>query len=93
MSAWYLFSALGFYPVAPGSNQYSIGSPLVKEALLNFENGKTLLIKATNQTDKNVYVKRVTLNGKVLDRLYLTHAELMTGGVLLFDMSSKPTRK
>ncbi len=93
MSAWYLFTTLGFYPVAPGSDQYSLGSPLVKEALVTFENGNTLLIKVNNQSDKNVYVKSVKLNGKVVDRRYLTHTELIAGGTLTFDMSSRPSKK
>lgn len=92
MSAWYLFSALGFYPVAPGADQYAIGSPLVKEATLNLENGKTLNIKALNQSDKNVYVKSVTLNGKKLNNNFISHTALMNGGTLVFEMSSKPVR-
>jgi len=90
MSAWYLFSALGFYPVAPGSGQYALGSPLVKSAVIKLENGKTLTIEAKNQSEKNVYVSRATLNGKRIDRRYITHAELINGGVLLFQMDDKP---
>ena len=92
MSAWYLFSALGFYPVAPGNDRYSLGSPVVKSAVVRFENGKTLNILAEGQTEKNVYVSSVTLNGRRLDRRYITHAELMEGGRLVFRMSSTPTR-
>lgn len=90
MSAWYLFSALGFYPVAPGSDQYSLGSPVVKTATLKFENGRTLTIRAEDQSEKNVYVRRVTLNGKRLDRRYITHAELISGGTLVFEMDGVP---
>lgn len=86
MSAWYVFSALGFYPVCPGSNQYAIGSPMVKEASLHFENGKNLKISTSNQSAKNVYVKKVKLNGKQLNRNYLLHEELMSGGELEFFM-------
>ncbi|MGM0528905.1 MAG: GH92 family glycosyl hydrolase [Bacteroidota bacterium] len=89
MSAWYIFSALGFYPVCPGSNKYSIGSPLVKEAVINFENGKSLKIKAVNQGKENVYVDKVFLNGKELDRLYLTYSEIMSGGEMVFHMKSR----
>lgn len=92
MSAWYLFSALGFYPVAPGSDQYWLGSPLIKKAILNLDHGKILTIETTNQSDKNVYVKRVQLNGKPLNRRYLTHAELIAGGTLLFEMSNRPVK-
>ncbi len=89
MSAWYLFSALGFYPVAPGSGRFELGSPIIKTATLKFENGKTLTIEAANQSDKNVYVSSVELNGKKLDRRYITHSELMNGGKLVFRMSDK----
>jgi predicted alpha-1,2-mannosidase len=92
MSAWYLFSALGFYPVAPGSDQYSLGSPVVKTATIKLENGRTLTIRAENQGEKNVYVKSVTVNGKRLDRRYLTHSELMGGGTIVFQMSGEPPR-
>jgi len=92
MSAWYIFSSLGFYPVAPGSDRYAIGSPKVKEAVLNLENGKTFTIIAKNQSPKNVYVSKMELNGKVLDRTYLTHKEIMDGGQLIFYMSSKPKK-
>jgi putative alpha-1,2-mannosidase len=92
MSAWYLFSALGFYPVAPGSDQYSLGSPVVKNAVIKLENGRTLKIDTKDQSAKNVYVKRATLNGKRIDRPYITHAELMGGGTLVFQMDDEPTR-
>jgi predicted alpha-1,2-mannosidase len=92
MSAWYIFTSLGFYPVAPGSADYALGSPLVKSATLTFENGNKLNIIATNQSDKNVYVKSVTLNGKKLDR-FIKYDELIKGGKLEFEMSSKPVRK
>ena len=88
MSAWYLFSALGFYPVAPGSDRYALGSPAIKSAVLKLENGRTLTIEAVNQSDKNVYVKRVAVNGKTLSRNYIAHAEIMAGGKIVFEMSS-----
>jgi predicted alpha-1,2-mannosidase len=93
MSAWYIFSAMGFYPVAPGSDQYVFGAPYLPHILLHLENGKNLEIKAEGLSDKNCYVKSVTLNGKKLERLYITHAELMEGGVLEYEMSSKPSKK
>ncbi len=90
MSAWYLFSALGFYPVAPGSGQYALGSPVVKTAVLRLENGRSLSIEATDQSEKNVYVKRVVLNGRPLNRSYLTFEEINAGGKIVFEMSDKP---
>ncbi len=90
MSAWFLFSSLGFYPVAPGSENYALGSPAIKTAILKFENGKSLTIEALNQSDKNVYVERVAINGKPLNRNYITHREIMNGGKLTFTMSDKP---
>lgn len=93
MSAWYIFSALGFYPVAPGSPVYQIGSPAVSAASLRLENGKQFSIEAKDQNEKNVYVKKIELNGKLLNRLYLTHEEIMAGGKLVFYMSSKPVKQ
>lgn len=92
MSAWYIFSALGFYPVAPGSNQYWLGSPLVERAKINLENGKTITLVVKNQGEKNVYLKQVKLNGNPLNRLYLTHEELMNGGQLEVEMTAKVKR-
>jgi predicted alpha-1,2-mannosidase len=89
MSAWYLFSTLGFYPIAPGSGQYSLGSPAIKTATLVLENGKTFSIEAKNQSERNVYVQKVELNGKVLDRLYITHEEIMKGGTIVFYMRAR----
>jgi len=89
MSAWYIFSALGFYPVAPGSTEYSIGSPLVKSASIQLPNGKTFRIETKNQSDKNVYVKKITLNGKVLDGYILKHEDIVSGGELVFFMGSE----
>jgi predicted alpha-1,2-mannosidase len=88
MSAWYLFSALGFYPVAPASGQYQLGSPSVKTAVLHLENGKTLTIEAKDQSSENVYVKKVVLNGRTLDRRYVTFDDITRGGRLVFFMSN-----
>ncbi len=93
MSAWYIFSALGFYPVAPGSDQYAITSPAVRSASINLENGKTFTIEAKNQKDKNVYIQKMELNGKSLNRTYLTHAEITRGGKLTLYLGSKPNKK
>jgi predicted alpha-1,2-mannosidase len=93
MSAWYIFSSLGFYPVAPGSDEYSLGSPLVNNATLTLENGKTFTVEAMNQSDKNVYVKKVLLNGKPLNSLFIKHADITNGSKITFYMSPKPTKK
>jgi predicted alpha-1,2-mannosidase len=88
MSAWYIFSAMGFYPVAPGSTDYVMGSPLVKSATINLENGNTFSIEVKNQSDKNVYVKKMMLNGKPLEGFILKHEDIMKGGVLVFYMGN-----
>lgn len=89
MSAWYIFSSLGFYPVAPASDQYWLGSPAVKSAVVKVAASKTFTVEAKNQSDKNVYVQKVELNGKVLNRRYITHAEVVNGGTLTFYMGGK----
>ena len=93
MSAWYIFSALGFYPVTPGSNQYALGSPLIKKATLTLENGKKLVISSENQSKENVYVEKLTINGQEIDRNYVLHDELINGGELVFIMSNQPKKK
>lgn len=92
MSAWYIFSALGFYPVCPGSDQYIIGSPLVKDAVIRLENGNTFSVKAQNYSDKNVYVKSMKLNGTPYKKTFITHSDLVNGGELVFEMSNKPNK-
>jgi predicted alpha-1,2-mannosidase len=89
MSAWYIFTALGFYPVAPGSDQYALGSPALDAATITLENGHVFAIRAINQSPKNVYVSKVTLNGQPVNRHYITHEEIMNGGELVFYMSAK----
>ncbi|WP_167613380.1 GH92 family glycosyl hydrolase [Maribellus sediminis] len=90
MSAWYIFSSLGFYPVLPGSDEYALGSPMVKSATLKLDNGKTLKIEAVNQSPENVYVEKVELNGEVLNSLSIKHSYIINGGELKFYMSDKP---
>jgi len=87
MSAWYVFSALGFYPVCPGSDQYAIGSPLVMNAKLNLENGNKLIIEVKNQKPENVYVEKVVINGKELKRNYLIHSDIVGNNRIIFYMS------
>lgn len=89
MSAWYIFSSLGFYPVAPGSVDYALGSPAVKSAVLQLENGKTFTIEAKNQSDNNVYVQKVLLNGKPIKDFILRHSEILEGGKLVFYMGPR----
>lgn len=93
MSAWYILSSLGFYPVAPSSDQYAFGSPTIENAVLKLENGKEFIIDVKNQSAENVYVKSVILNGKRLNRLYITHSEIIQGGSLIFNMSSVHPKK
>lgn len=93
MSAWYIFSSLGFYPVAPGSDEYALGSPLVKKAVFNLENGKQFEVETVNQSDKNVFVNKVLLNGKQLNKPFLKHSDVINGGKITFYMSSKPNKK
>jgi len=90
MSAWYIFSSFGFYPVAPGSTEYALGSPALDEATINLENGKTFTIIAEDQSDTNVFVEKVELNGKALTRPFIDHSDLLKGGELRFYMSNKP---
>lgn len=93
MSAWYIFSSLGFYPVCPGSGQYAIGTPSVKEGKLQLKDGKVLTVKANNLSDKNIYIQSVKLNGKPVNTTILTNAELNQGGELVFEMGGKPNKK
>ncbi len=93
MSAWYVFSTMGFYPVTPGTDQYVLGSPFAEMVTLNLENGRKFTVSAEGLSDKNVYVRRVLLNGQPLDRAYITHGEITAGGELVFEMSSKPNKE
>ncbi|NJY61871.1 glycoside hydrolase family 92 protein [Salinimicrobium sp. CDJ15-81-2] len=91
-SAWYVFSALGFYPVTPASDQYVIGAPLFKKVTLQLENGNTIILNAPNNSDKNRYIQKMTYNGEAYSKNWLSHSELMKGAVINFDMGSKPNR-
>ncbi len=90
MSAWFVFTSLGFYPVAPGSNEYVIGRPFVDRAVLHLPNGRTITVVAEHLSSTNTFVQAITLNGKPLDRTIIRHDELMAGGELHFFMSPKP---
>ena len=91
-SAWYVFSAMGFYPVAPGTGEYAIGSPLFKKITLTLENGKKFEIDAPQNSDENIYLNKVTLNGAVYDKNYITHTTFLKGGKLQFDMTKAPNK-
>lgn len=93
MSAWYLFSALGFYPVCPGDVNYQLGSPLVETAKIHLENGNQIEIIAKNQSAKNVYVKNVKWNGVLINDYKISHLEMIKGGKLEFEMSAKPNKR
>ncbi|UOX32898.1 GH92 family glycosyl hydrolase [Flavobacterium sediminilitoris] len=93
MSAWYIFSSLGFYPVNPGSTEYSIGSPSIKSAIISLEDGNKFTIKTINNNDKNIYVNKIKLNGKLINTLSLRHQDIENGSELIFYMSSKPNKK
>ena len=89
MSAWLLFTSLGFYPVAPGSNEYVIGRPFVNEATLHLPNGKQFRVIAEGLSSSNAFIQSVTLNGIPIDRMFLRHREVMAGGELRFVMKPK----
>lgn len=90
MSAWYIFTALGFYPVTPASDEYAIGRPFVPRAAIHLPNGRTFTVVAEHLDDAHPYVGAVTLDGKPLDRVYLRHADILAGGELRFVMQAKP---
>lgn len=93
MSAWYLFTAMGFYPVCPGTDQYVLGAPYLPYMQINLENGKKFAVRAPKVSDTNRYVQSVTLNGQPLKRAYITQDEIMAGGELNFVMGPKPNKK
>ncbi|QNE39196.1 glycoside hydrolase family 92 protein [Hymenobacter sp. NBH84] len=91
-SAWYVFTALGFYPVCPGTDQYVLGAPLFPKATLHLPSGKDIVLNAPKNSDQNRYVNQLTMNGKVYDKNWLSHEELMKGATLDFDMTSTPNK-
>ncbi|WEK36069.1 MAG: GH92 family glycosyl hydrolase [Candidatus Pseudobacter hemicellulosilyticus] len=93
MSAWYVFSALGFYPVNPANGVYDIGSPLVKQAVLQLPGGKTFTVKVNRKNGQDLYIQSVRLNGKIYTLNTITHADLLKGGVLEFSMGAQPAAK
>jgi len=93
MSAWYILSALGFYPVSPGSGAYVLGSPAVDKATLRLPGGKTFVMEAKNNSPQNVYIQLATLNGRPYSRAYLLHRDIVAGGSLALVMGPRPNRE
>ena len=93
MSAWYIFSGIGFYPVAPADLNYYIGSPSFKQSIIKLENGKIFTVKANHVSAKNKYIQSVSLNEKPYNKLYLNHEDVMAGGELVFEMGPKPNKE
>lgn len=91
-SAWYVFSALGFYPVTPATDQYILGAPLFKEVTVHLENGKNIEIKAPENSSENLYVKSLNVNNQPYSRNWLSHKDLLQGAVLDFKMSNQPNK-
>lgn len=90
MSSWYVISALGFYSVCPGTDQYVIGSPVFRKATLTMEDGKKFVIEARNNSKTNVYIQSATLNGKPYSKNWISHSDIVNGGKLIFEMGDKP---
>jgi predicted alpha-1,2-mannosidase len=93
LSSWYVFSSIGFYPVAPGSNRYIIGSPLFGKTTIHLDNNKTFVIQTKNNSKTNKYIQSASLNGKPISKTWLTHDEVTKGGILLFEMGPEPNKK
>jgi predicted alpha-1,2-mannosidase len=92
-SAWYVFSAMGFYPVAPATDEYVLGAPLFRKITVNLENGKTLEINAPENSNDNRYIQSLKLNGKNYSRNYLNYSDLMNGGNIDIEMGQQPNKK
>lgn len=91
-SAWYVFSALGFYPVCPATDQYVLGTPLFKKVTLTMTNGKKLIIQANNNSDKNLYAQKLSFNGSTINKNWISHNDITKGGTLLFEMGNAPNK-
>jgi predicted alpha-1,2-mannosidase len=93
MSSWYVFSAMGFYPVCPGRPIYDIGSPIFDRVTINVGDGRTFVIEARNVSDKNKYIQSATLDGRPLNKPWFEHADLTRGGKLTLEMGPRPNEK
>lgn len=93
MSAWYVFSAMGFYPVDPVSGRYELGMPLYPETRMHLPNGKTFTVLAPGASRENGYVRSVKFNGQPYDKTYITHEQILSGGVLEMEMGPAPVEK
>jgi putative alpha-1,2-mannosidase len=93
MSAWYIFSALGFYPLLPASGKYWIGSPLFDKATINISPGRQFTIETVNNSDKNIYIQKIELNGKPYPKTYLLDSDIIKGGTIKITMSDKPNKQ
>jgi predicted alpha-1,2-mannosidase len=91
-SAWYVFTALGFYPVCPGSNEYVLGAPLFKKATLHLENEKDLIINAPDNNNENIYIQSMSIDGKNYTKNYLKHSDIINGGVIDYKMNNQPNK-
>ena len=91
-SSWYVLSALGFYSVCPGTDEYVIGSPLFRKATITMEDGKKFIVEANNNDTQNVYIQSATLNGKSFDKNYVQYKDIINGGTLKFEMGSQPNK-
>ncbi len=92
MSAWYVFSAIGFYPVNPANGVYVIGSPLIENASITMPSGKTFIVRAKKSSPKDIYIQSVTLNGNKYEQTFIRHEDMMKGGVIEFEMGSEPSQ-
>ena len=92
MSAWYVFSAMGFYPVCPGDPYYVIGSPAFEKMTIHLENGKDFIVKAHGVSEDNIYIQSATLDGRKFENSYITHKQILEGGILEFVMGNIPNK-
>jgi putative alpha-1,2-mannosidase len=93
MSAWYIFSAMGFYPLNPANGIYCFGSPQLKKATIKLANGKQFNIITNNAGTNNVYIQKILLNGKPYEKNFITYNDIITGGILEFFMGDMPNKK
>ena len=90
MSAWFVFSSMGFYPVDPISGKYEIGTPIFPEVKMHLANGKAFTVLAPDVSRENIYIQSVKLNGRPYDKSYITHEQIMNGDTLEFEMGNQP---